>query len=404
MKKIKIKKSCHINLTETYCAHNYHPLPVVIHSGLGSWVWDEQGNKYLDMLCAYSAVNQGHLHPHIKKAAQEQINKLTISSRAFYNDQLGRFAQKVCQITGKESMLPMNAGTEAVETALKVARKWGNQKKGVSEGSQQVVVCSNNFHGRTITIISMSSDQQYRKGFGPFTGGFVQIPFGDHLALEKALNKNTVAFLFEPIQGEGGIIIPPHGYLKKVRNICSKYNILMIADEIQTGLGRTGNWFACDHESVIPDIYILGKALSGGFYPVSAIAANRDIMEVITPGDHGSTFGGNPLASAIGIAALEVIESENLVQRAAETGTYFRSLLDSLRSSHVKEVRSKGLMIGLEIHRSSGTAMKYCYRLMERGLLCKDTHSQTIRFAPALGISKDEIEWAFEQIQAVLED
>lgn len=391
-----------ISLTKRYCARNYHPLPVVVSRAEGVWVWDLEGARYMDMLSSYSALNQGHNHPKIRKAAIEQLNRVPLTSRAFYNDRLGEFAKKLCALTGKDKILPMNTGTEAVETSLKIARKWGYKVKGVPENAAEIITFTNNFHGRTISVISFSTEKQYRDGFGPFTGGFVTIPYGDLNALEQAFTERTVAVLIEPIQGEGGIIIPPAGYLKAVYALCKGHNALFIADEVQTGLARTGKLFACDHENIVPDMYVLGKALSGGFYPISAVAANDDVMCVITPGDHGSTFGGNPLAAAIGIAALEVIEEEKLAERAAALGEYFMSRLRSLNSPHIEEVRGKGLLIGVDIRRSSGPAMKFCEKLMKQGILCKDTRETTMRLAPALTITKEEIDWALEQIGAVL--
>lgn len=401
MKNIQSSRA-YITLTEKYCAHNYHPLPVVVSKAKGVWVWDVEGRKYMDMLSSYSAVNQGHGHKKILKAMVDQAKRVPLTSRAFYNDKLGNFAKKLCVLTKKDKILPMNSGTEAVETALKVARKWGHLVKKVPENKGEIIVCKNNFHGRTITVISMSTEPQYRHGFGPYTGGFVTIPHGDLQALKKAITKNTVAFLVEPIQGEGGVLVPPEGYLKSAFELCHKNKVLFIADEVQTGLARTGKMFACDLEGVIPDMYILGKALSGGFYPISAVAANDDIIQVITPGDHGSTFGGNPLAAAIGIAALEVLEQEKLAQRAAEMGTYFMEQLRALNSRHVKDIRGKGLLIGVEIKKSSGTAMDFCGKLLKLGLLAKDTHISTMRFAPALTITKKEIDWALQRIKTVL--
>ncbi len=398
-----MKHSRHyINLTEKYTAHNYHPLPIVIHKAKGVWVWDMEGRKYMDMLSSYSALNQGHTHPKIRRAAIDQLKRIPVTSRAFYNDQLGDFAQKLCKLTKKDKILPMNSGTEAVETSLKIARKWGHVKKGVPEGKQEIITFSNNFHGRTISVISFSTEPQYRFGFGPYTGGFVTIPYGDIKALQKAITKNTVAILIEPIQGEGGVIVPPQGYLKQAYNLCKSTSVLFIADEVQTGLARTGKMFACEHEGIIPDMYVLGKALSGGFYPISAVAANDDIMDVITPGDHGSTFGGNPLAAAIGSAALDVLTEDNLAAKAHKLGNYFIEQLQNLQSPHVKEIRGKGLLIGVEIKKESGKAMEFCYKLMEEGILCKDTHEQTMRFAPALTISEKEIDWAMKRIKKVL--
>ncbi len=365
-------------------------------------MWDVEGKKYMDMLSSYSALNQGHAHPTIRKAAIDQMKRIPVTSRAFFNDQLGDFAKKLCKLTHKDKILPMNSGTEAVETSLKIARKWGHVIKGVPEGNQEIITFTNNFHGRTISVISFSTEPQYRFGFGPYTGGFITIPYGDIKALQKAITKKTVAILIEPIQGEGGVIVPPPGYLKQAYELCKNNNVLFIADEVQTGLARTGKMFACDHEDIIPDMYVLGKALSGGFYPISAVAANDDIMKVITPGDHGSTFGGNPLAAAIGSAALDVLIKEKLASKAAKLGNYFTEQLMNIRSPHVKEIRGKGLLIGVEIKKESGKAMEFCYRLMNEGILCKDTHEQTMRFAPALTITQEEIDWAMKRITKVL--
>jgi len=392
----------YIEEVEKYGAHNYHPLPVVLTKGEGVWVWDVEGNKYLDCLSAYSAVNQGHRHPKIINALIEQANRITLTSRAFHNDKLGPFLKKLCEITGFDKALPMNTGAEAVETAIKAARKWGYLKKKVEDGKAEIIVCEGNFHGRTTTIISFSTEPQYRFGFGPFTPGFKVIPYGDAEALEKAITPNTVGFLVEPIQGEGGVIVPPDGYYKAIREITKKHNVLLIADEIQTGFGRTGTLFAMDREGVKPDILVVGKALGGGVYPVSAILANDDVMDVFTPGDHGSTFGGNPLAAAVGIAALEVIIEERLAERAEELGNYFMAKLREIESPYVKEVRGRGLLIGVEIKKEYGTARPFCEKLMKLGILAKETHEQVIRFAPPLVITKEEIDWALERIKKVL--
>lgn len=391
-----------IKEAERYSAHNYHPLPVVLSKGEGVWVWDVEGKKYLDCLGAYSAVNQGHRHPKIINALIEQANRITLTSRAFHNDKMGAFLKKLCEVAGFDKALPMNTGAEAVETAIKTARKWGYLKKKVEEDKAEIIVCENNFHGRTITIISFSTEPQYRFGFGPFTPGFKVIPFGDAEALEKAITPNTVGFLVEPIQGEGGVIVPPDGYYKAIREITKKHNVLLMADEIQTGFGRTGTLFAMDRDGVKPDILIVGKALGGGVYPVSAILANNDVMDVFRPGDHGSTFGGNPLAAAVGMAAIDVIIEERLPERAEELGNYFMKRLREINSPCVKEVRGRGLLIGVEIKKEYGTARPFCEKLMELGILAKETHDQVIRFAPPLVITKEEIDWALERIEKVL--
>lgn len=389
----------YVKLTEKFSARNYHPLPVVLTKGKGVWVWDVEGNKYLDMLSAYSALNQGHCHPHIAKAIKNQVTKITLTSRAFHNDQMGLFLKKLCTVTNYEKALPMNSGAEAVETAIKVARKWGYLKKKVARNRAEIIVCENNFHGRTTTIVGFSSEKQYRDGFGGFTPGFKMIPYNKPTALARAISKNTVAFLFEPIQGEGGVIVPDNGYLKECQRICKKHHVLLIADEIQTGLGRTGKLFACDYEKVRPDIAIIGKALSGGYYPVSAILCDNRIMNVLYPGDHGSTFGGNPLASAISIAALEVIVKERLPQRSHRLGTWFMNELRKINSPIIKEVRGKGLLIGVELKKK---ARKYCERLMDLGILAKETHEMVVRFAPPLVIKKKELQWALARIKKVL--
>jgi len=392
----------HIELTEKYGAHNYKPLGVVLTRGEGVWVWDIEGNKYIDMLSSYSALNQGHRHPKIIKAVIEQLERITLTSRAFYNDKLSLFLKKLNEITGYDKALPMNSGAEAVETAIKIARKWAYVRKGIPMNDGEIIVALNNFHGRTITIISFSSEPQYRFGFGPFTPGFVFVPFGDYLAIEKAINDRTIGVLIEPIQGEGGIIVPPESYLKKVREITREKGVLLMLDEIQTGLGRTGKLFAYQHElseNEKPDILILGKALGGGIYPVSVVLANDEIMDVIKPGDHGSTFGGNPLAAAIGIAALDVIIEENLPENARIMGDYFIRNLKEIRSPYVKEVRGKGLLIGVELNRP---AREFCEKLMKLGVLSKETHEYVIRFAPPLIIKKEEIDWALERIKSVL--
>lgn len=386
-------------LEEEYGAHNYHPLDVVIERGDGVWVYDVEGNKYLDCLSAYSAVNQGHCHPAIMNAATEQMQRLTLTSRAFFNDQLGPFLKELCELTGYQMALPMNSGAEAVETAIKAARKWGYVVKGVPDNQAEIVVCQGNFHGRTTTIVGFSSEPTYRRDFGPFTPGFKLIPYGDIGALEAAITDNTVAFLFEPIQGEGGVVLPPNGYLRAAADICARNNVLLAADEIQTGLGRTGSLFACDHEEVRPEVMIVGKALSGGFYPVSAVLTDREVLGLMAPGDHGSTFGGNPLAAAIGRSALQVLVDENLADRSRELGAYFKGRLERIESSHVKEIRGKGLFIGVELHTP---ARRFCEALRDRGILCKETHTYVIRFAPPLVITKEQIDWAVSQIEPVL--
>jgi ornithine--oxo-acid transaminase len=388
-----------INLTEKYSAHNYHPLPIVISKAEGVWVEDPDGNKYMDMLSAYSAVNQGHRHPKIISALKEQADRVTLTSRAFHNDKLGPWCKKVCDITGKNMVLPMNTGAEAVETAIKAARRWAYDVKKVPDGQAEIIVCAGNFHGRTTTIISFSSDEDYKRGFGPFTPGFKIISYGDIEALKSAITTNTAAFLVEPIQGEGGIKIPKEGFLKEAYEFCKSNKVLFMADEIQTGLGRTGKLFACDWENVVPDVYILGKALGGGVVPISAVVADAEILGVFEPGSHGSTFGGNPLACACSIAALEVIEEEDLVQKSLRMGEYFMSKLKEIKNPLIKEIRGKGLLIGIEMDK---VVRPYCEKLMELGLLCKDTHENVIRFAPPLIIKKEEIDWAMEKIKAVL--
>jgi ornithine--oxo-acid transaminase len=389
-----------IELEDSYGAHNYHPLDVVIERGEGVWVYDVEGNRYLDCLASYSAVNQGHCHPKILKAMIEQAHKVTLTSRAFRNDQLPMLCQELHDLTGFEMTLPMNSGAEAVETAVKAARKWGYQLKGIPDGKAEIIVCSNNFHGRTVTIVSFSTDEQYRDGFGPFTPGFKVIPFGDAQALRQAITPNTCAFLVEPIQGEAGIIIPPAGFLKEAAAICRENRVLLMADEIQSGLGRTGKLFAYMHEGITPDVVIVGKALSGGFYPVSAVLASKEVLGVFHPGDHGSTFGGNPLACAIARSALRVLVKENLIQRSAELGDYFLTKLKTLSSPHVREVRGKGLWIGIEL---DVAARPYCEALKGLGILCKETHERVIRIAPPLVITREEIFWAFERIKKVVE-
>ncbi len=388
-----------IELTDKYGAKNYHPLPIVISEAEGIWVEDPEGNRYMDMLSAYSAVSHGHCHPEVVKTLKEQADKVTLTSRAFRNDQLGLFYEKVAEVTGKEKVLPMNAGTEAVETALKAARRWAYFKKGIPEDEAEIITCEGNFHGRTITVISFSSTPGYRKGYSPYTPGFKIIPFGDAEALKDAITPKTAAFLVEPIQGEGGINIPPSGYLKEAYQICQEQNVLLMADEIQTGLGRTGKLFGCDWENVVPDVYILGKAISAGLYPVSAIAADNEIMEVFGPGSHGSTFGGNPLGAAVAKRALEVIEEENMVERSLELGEYLLGELQKIENPIIEDVRGRGLFVGIELDQP---ARPYAEKLQEEGILVKETHETVLRFAPPLIITKEELDWAIERVFKVL--
>ena len=389
-----------IDFEDQYGAHNYHPLDVVIERAEGVWVYDVEGKRYLDCLAAYSAVNQGHCHPKILRTLTEQAQKVTLTSRAFRNDQLGLLYKDLHDLTGFDMALPMNSGAEAVETAIKTARKWGYKVKGIPNGKAEIIVCANNFHGRTVTVVSFSTDEQYRDGFGPFTPGFKVIPFGDINALRNAITPNTCAFLVEPIQGEAGIVIPPAGFLKQAAEICRKNRVLLMTDEIQSGLGRTGRLFAYMHEEITPDVQIVGKALAGGFYPVSAVLASREILGVYKPGDHGSTFGGNPLACAVARTALRVLIEEKMVQRSAELGAYFLTLLQTLSSADLKQVRGVGLWIGIELH---SPARPYCEALKEEGILCKETHERVIRIAPPLVIKREEIDWAFERIRKVIE-
>jgi ornithine--oxo-acid transaminase len=394
----------YINLEERLGARIYHPLDVVLGRGEGIWVWDVEGNKYLDFLSAYSAVSQGHCHPRIYQTMVEQAKTLTLTSRAFRNDQTGLLYKELLEICGKEMVLLMNSGAEGVDTAIKTARKWGYVKKGIPDNKAEIIVCLGNFHGRTTTCISCSPEPQYREHFGPLTPGFVFVPFGDAEALAKAITPNTAAFLVEPIQGEGGIGIPPKGYFTKASAICRANNVLLVMDEIQTGLGRTGKMFGYQHDAEVnPDILILGKALSGGFYPVSAVVANKDILGLFRPGDHGSTFGANPLACAVARTALKVIVEEKLAQRSDELGRYFLEKLLSLRSKHVKEIRGRGLFIGVELKPEARGARRFCEALRNEGMLCKETHEHVIRFAPPLVITKEELDWAFERIKKVLE-
>lgn len=385
--------------TETFGAHNYHPKDVVISYAQGAVVTDPEGKRYFDMLSAYSALNFGHRHPEIVAAAKEQLDKVTLTSRAFHNELLGEFCEKLCLLTGKEMVLPMNTGAEAVETALKTARRWGNFVKGVEDGKQEIICCRNNFHGRTITIITMSTDETARKGFAPFTDGFVKVEYGDAEALEAAITDNTVAFIAEPIQGEAGIIVPPEGYLAKVREICTRHNILMIADEVQTGFARTGDLFACNHENVVPDIYVLGKALGGGIMPVSAVAANRDILGVYEPGSHGSTFGGNPLACAVALKAMEIVVRDDYCAMARAKGEKFMAALRAVDNDEIIDVRGRGLLIGVEF---SAPAAPYVAKLIECGVLAKETHERTIRFAPPVNISDEELDEAINLVVRAL--
>lgn len=391
-----------IDLEDRYGAHNYHPLDVVLSRGAGVWVWDVEGNQYLDCLSAYSAVNQGHAHPRILRALVAQAARLPLTSRAFRNDQLGPYYRELCELTGFEMAVPMNSGAEAVETALKAARKWAHEVKGVPDGKAEVIACEGNFAGRTISTVSFSSEPLYRAGFGPFTPGFTLVPYGDADALEAAITPNTAAFIVEPIQGEAGVVVPPEGYLRRVRDICGRHGVLLIADEIQTGLGRTGRLFACDHEDVRPDVVTIGKALSGGFYPVSAVLASAEILGVFTPGTHGSTFGGSPLACAVAREALRVLVEEDLIGNAATMGDYFAARLLEIGSPHVREVRGRGLLIGVELRPEAGGARRFCEGLQRAGVLAKETHVHTIRFAPPLVITRDEIDWAIERIGPVL--
>jgi ornithine--oxo-acid transaminase len=392
----------YIQLEESYGAHNYKPLEVVLQKGQGIWVWDVEGNKYMDCLSSYSAINQGHCHPRILQTLTEQAARLTLTSRAFRNDQLGLFYREICELTRSHKVLPMNSGAEAVETVIKAVRKWGYQVKGVAPDQAEIIVCRNNFHGRTITIVGFSTDEKSREGFGPFTPGFKVIPFGDAQALEAAITENTVGFLVEPIQGEAGVIIPPAGYLREVKGICEKHRVVLILDEIQTGLGRTGKLLAEEHDGIEADLTLIGKALSGGFYPISAVLSNMEVLGVLRPGEHGSTFGGNPLACAVARTALKVLVEENMIENARLMGDYFLSGLKSIRSPYIKEVRGKGLLIGVELHPEAGGARSFCETLMSRGLLCKETHESIIRFAPPLVITKTDIDWALERIEPVL--
>lgn len=391
-----------IALENQFGAHNYKPLDVVLTKGAGIWVEDVEGKKYMDFLAAYSAVNQGHCHPRLVKVMQEQAARLALTSRAFRNDQLPFLAKELCELTGYEAMLPMNSGAEAVETAIKAVRKWGYTVKGVEADNAEIIVCDGNFHGRTTTIISFSSEDQYKEGFGPLTPGFRIIPYGNIDALKKAINKNTVGFLVEPIQGESGVVIPPEGFLKEAAEICKLNNVLLVADEIQSGLGRTGTLFAFEHENIRPDMVIIGKALSGGMYPVSAVISSKEVLGVFNPGDHGSTYGGNPIACAVAREALKVIIDEKLIERSAELGKYLLNKLRNIDSPHVDFYRGKGLWIGIVLKKESGGARRFCEALQEKGILAKETHENVIRIAPPLVITKAEIDTALEKIEAVL--
>lgn len=388
-----------IALTEKYGARNYHPLPIVISEAEGIWVTDPEGNKYMDMLSAYSALNQGHRHPKIIQALKDQADKVTLTSRAFHNDILGKWTERIAKLTGKDKVLPMNTGVEAVETAIKAARRWAYEVKGVADNQAEIIAANGNFHGRSINAISLSTDETATKNFGPFVPGIKKVEFGNSEAIREAITTNTAAVIVEPIQGEAGVIIPPEGYLQEIRQICDEHNILFIADEVQTGFARTGKMFACEWEGVDPDIYVMGKALGGGVMPVSGIAANKEIMDVFTPGSHGSTFGGNPLACAVSLAAIDVIEEENLVARSLEQGEYFADGLRKIDNPDLVEIRARGLFIGVEFNHP---VRKFCEKLKEEGVLCKETHDHTIRFAPPLIIEKEDIDWALERIYKVL--
>lgn len=397
-----MKTEDYIKREEQYLASNYHPLPVVLTKADGVWLWDADGNKYLDFLSAYSAVSAGHLNERLKKALVDQLSVLDVPSRAFYTDKLGEFAEKLCKLTGMDKMLPMNTGAEAVETAIKAARRWGYRVKGIESNKARIIVSHGNFHGRTTTICGFSSDAEYKADFGPFDNGFDEVPYGDIAALEAAITENTCAYITEPIQGEGGILMPPAGWLKQVQEICKKHNVLFIIDEIQSGMARTGKDFAFQHEIDKPDGLILGKALGGGIYPVSAFLARSDVMDMFDPGSHGSTFGGNPIAAAIGLEAINILEDEKLSQRSAELGDYLKEQLAALNSSFVSEIRGKGLWIGMDIDPQKASAREVCERLKEKGLLCKETHETVVRFAPPLTITKEDLDWAIAQVRDVL--
>ncbi|MBL4589749.1 MAG: ornithine--oxo-acid transaminase [Alphaproteobacteria bacterium] len=397
-----MKTQDYIEREKKYLAYNYHPLPVVLNRAEGCWVWDVDGNKYLDFLSAYSAMSAGHLNARIQKALIKQLGILGVPSRAFYTDKLGEFAERLCALTGMEKMLPMNTGAEAVETAIKAARRWGYRHKNIPKDQAKILVSSGNFHGRTTTIVGFSSDEEYKAGFGPFDGGFEIVPYGDLKALERAMTPDVCAYITEPVQGEAGIVMPPKGWLKKVQEICKKHNVLFILDEIQSGLGRTGKDFAFQHEIGAPDGLILGKALGGGVYPVSAFLSSAEIMDVFEPGSHGSTFGGNPIACAIGLEALDILKDEKLTERSAELGEYIKDELRKINSPYVREVRGAGLWIGVDIDPAQISAREICEQLQGKGILCKETHETIVRFAPPLTITKDEIDWALERVRSVL--
>jgi ornithine--oxo-acid transaminase len=390
-----------IQLEDMYTAHNYHPLDAVLTKGKGIWTWDVEGKKYLDFLSGYSAINHGHCHPRIVKTVQQQAKRLTLTGRAFRNDQWPLLGKELCDLTGYEMVLAMNSGAEAIETALKAARKWAYKVKGVPQDKAEIIACANNFHGRTVTIVSFSTEPLYRDDYGPFTPGFVIIPFGDIEALKQAITPNTAAFLVEPIQAEAGILIPPDGYLRAAKEVCAANSVLLIADEIQTGLGRTGKVFACDHENVRADMSVIGKSLGGGCYPISATLANRDVLGVFKPGEHGSTFGGNPMACAIAREALRVLQEEKLIENSVEQGKYFLEKLKTIKSRHIKEVRGRGLLIGVELKPEAGGARRFCEELMKEGLLCKETHDNVIRFAPPLIVKQKDLNWACRRIKRV---
>lgn len=388
-----------IEQTEKYGAHNYHPLPIVIAKAEGVWVEDPEGNKYMDMLSAYSAVNQGHRHPKIIQALKKQADRVTLTSRAFHNDQLGPWYEMICELTGMDMALPMNTGAEAVETAVKAARRWAYDVKGVAENQAEIIACVGNFHGRTMTAVSLSSEEEYKRGFGPMLPGIKLVPYGDLEALQEAITENTAAFLIEPIQGEAGIIIPPEGFMKKAYDLCKEKNVLFIADEIQAGLARTGKMLACEWEDIQPDMYILGKALGGGVFPISCVTAGKEVLGVFNPGSHGSTFGGNPMACAVSIASIDVLKNEKLAERSLELGEYFMQKLTEINNPIIKEVRGRGLFIGVEL---TEAARPFCEQLKQEGLLCKETHDTVIRFAPPLIISKEDLDWAIEKVKKVL--